>query len=216
MKKFIFVSLLVILMIIAVPKVWASTKQVGVKSEGEAQVQNQIQTESQTSVDENDGYQLTVQNETQTENQAEENQVQVSPAYQPQLVVEKATEVNSLLGTSSGYGRDLQQELANYQGRQSLIQSSYEKLESRVGWQRRVLGPDYRVLKKLNDLGEEIQLQIRTLKNYQEQVSNQAEQTSLRELIRALEVENTSLQQRVEQEEARPGVFGWLLKLLVI
>ena len=208
MKKFIAVLLLTLLIVLTAPTILVNAKQLGQEEDG-----GQAQTQTQTTTGESEVSPAQNQHETQTENQGEEQQVKAQPDYQPEITLERMAEIGSQLGTSSAHGKQLHDELDRHEDRQLLVQKSLEELDERGGWIRKLLGPNYRALGKINNVIEQNSMQIRSLQSYETQVSNQADLSSLRELIGGLGAENVSLQQRVKMEEGRPGMLGWLFRL---
>ena len=182
------------------------------------------QQQVQPSVTEN---QVQNQNQVKTQNQGEEQQIQTQTQEQESLGEEQgvgsqnmgvvAKQVQQLLQirTTGGIGEQVRQVAQEQNQAQTQIREQLNKLESRGGILKSLLGPDYSAIKNLKLQLEQNQLRIQQLEQLQNQLSNQGDMTTIQETIQALIQENTSLQDRIAVEEQTKGLFGWLVKLFV-
>ncbi|MCJ7827768.1 hypothetical protein MUP65_01310 [Patescibacteria group bacterium] len=180
-------------------------------------VQSENQEEPITTQDEGQSGLITVQSENQvkTINQGEDEQLQVSSNYSLQLMTQKIAQVKAQFGTQSGYGEKVLGEIEILESRQQRVQQALEDIDARQGLLRNILGPKYKQLNLLTEAIGEGWFQIRILEGLQTQVANQAEDSAIQELISALKEQNTALEEKILEEEAHPGWFGWLGALFV-
>lgn len=147
------------------------------------------------------------QNQIQTQNQGESTQLQVATQHMEQLM-----EMEGLGEEVGNRVRTIAQEQVQTQ---TQIQTQLNKLESRSGLRKRLFGPDYGAIKNLRQQMEENRLRIQQLTQLMNQVTNQADETQLKEAIQALVEQNTSLEEQIQAEEQVGSIFGWLIKLFV-
>jgi len=182
-----------------------------------------------------DPVQVQNQNQIQTQNQGEESQIQVAnqeeegqKTGQPKeaasrsgmarermsVVAEKVEELLTSETRFGGIGEQVRVVAREQNQAQEQIEGQLDQIESRRGWLKRLLGPDFKAVKNLRQQIEKNQLRIRQLEQLQNQVANQADQTTIQEMIQALQDQNIALQERVQAEEEITSLFGWLSKLL--
>ncbi|MFH1535597.1 MAG: hypothetical protein ABIC96_00795 [Patescibacteria group bacterium] len=216
MKKiaFLFVS---VLFLVFTPA-FAAKNEAGTQNAGTGQQQGQPSVT---------GNQVQNQNQVKTQNQGEEQQIQTQTQEQESLGEEQgvgsqnmgvvAKQVQQLLQirTTGGIGEQVRQVAQEQNQAQTQIREQLNKLESRGGILKSLLGPDYSAIKNLKLQLEQNQLRIQQLEQLQNQLSNQGDMTTIQETIQALIQENTSLQDRIAVEEQTKGLFGWLVKLFV-
>jgi len=230
MKKFLFIFPTFLLL--AIPVSAASNNintQASVGSQqGAAQVQ-QLHVASPSST----GSGVQNQNQVSTQNQGEDIQLQVSTQEQEnlgdgeglqtrsQVVLQNmsvvAQKVQELLQirTNNGIGEQVKQIAQNQDQAQTQIREQIDKIDSRNGILKSLLGPDYGAIKNLKQQLEQNQLRIEQLTQLEEQLSNYGDQTTIKEVIQLLTEQNTSLQELINAEEQIKSLFGWLIRLFI-
>lgn len=176
------------------------------------QVQNQNQTSTQnqgedqqiqTKTQEQESLQATSsasQNKNQT---AQQNMEQVQTRFQALLQVQ----------TTGSLGDQIKAQARAQIQIQEQIREQLEKVEARKGVIKFLIGPHYPGLEDLREQLEQNQLRIAQLQRLQDQVQNQGDKTAIQEAILALVQENTSLQEKIDDQEGSVSLLGWLFKL---
>jgi len=206
-----------------------------VQSQVQTQVQTQLMTISPT------GKQVQNQNQVQTQNQGEDQSLQVTTQEQENIdmqngnvqqtsggqsrsisgqslldsveSVTKNTEDILNVSMAKGSPGEKIQEIAKIQATvQTEITTEVQKLDSRKGFMKTLIGPDYKVLKTMTQQMEQNQLRIAELEQLQNQLINQGDITMVEETIQALVDQNTALQEKIVSEEKTGSMFGWLFK----
>lgn len=90
------------------------------------------------------------------------------------------------------------------------INQSLDKAEKRSGFAKFFVGPNYKELSNARQQMEQNQLKIQELNQIAAQVSNQADQTELKNQIQTLEEQNTSLKEQLQKDTTGFSLFGWL------
>jgi len=179
------------------------------------------------------GNQIGNKNRVNTQNQGEDTDLQINTQEQENLgegqevgsqnrnqnailhMSEVAKYVEQLLQirTTGGIGDQVRLFAREQNQAQTQTQEQIDRLESRKGIARSLLGPDYNAIKSLNELFEQNRIRILRLEALQNQLSNQEDITAVQETIQALIQQNTALQEVINSEEQTRSLFGWLFKL---
>jgi hypothetical protein len=176
------------------------------------------------------------QSEIQTQNQGEIQQMQIETQEREEAQIEQpigptkkapsekareqmsvvAQEVEQLLVSPErmgGIGEQVR-EVARVQNQaQEQIQLHLIKIETRSGFLKRIIGPDYKAVRNLEQIMAQNQERIRSLEQLQTQVANRADQTQIQETVQAMVEQNNALQERLEAESQIRSLFGWLFRL---
>jgi hypothetical protein len=169
--------------------------QVNTQNQGE---DTQLQATTQEQENSGDGEGL------QTRNQA---------AIQNMSIVAQKVQEMLQIRTTGGIGEQVRQIAQEQNQAQTQIQDQLNKIDTRKGVLKSLLGPDYGALGNLEKQLEQNQLRVQQLEQLQNQLSNQVDITAVKEAIQALIQENTSLQELINNEEQTRSLFGWLFKL---
>ena len=94
------------------------------------------------------------------------------------------------------------------------INQSLDKAESRTGFAKFFIGPNYKQLKTVKQEMEQNRLRIQQLNQIMSQITNASDQTELSNQIQILEAQNTSLEEQLNQDTKGFFLFGWLSKLI--
>ena len=97
---------------------------------------------------------------------------------------------------------------------QDRVNQSLDKAESRSGFTKFFIGPNYKQLKAAKQEIEQNQLRIRELNQIMSQITNTSDRTELENQIRILESQNTALSEQLNQDVKGFSLFGWLSKLI--
>jgi hypothetical protein len=177
-----------------------------------------------------DGNQMAVQNKTMTQNAGEETNLQIQTQDQQMLmdgsgdgsmgvnakmggVSQSVQNLLRMEGVAGGIGAKVS-EIAQAQNMaQEKLASSLEMLQSRSGFMRSLLGPNYQALSDLKQQHEENQLRIQALQEVMTQTDNEGDLSELQLAVQTFVEQNTALQEQINAEEAHPGLFGWFFRL---
>lgn len=128
-------------------------------------------------------------------------------------VAQKVEEILNSGELNGGIGEEVR-EVARLQNQaQEEIEKQIERLDSRPGWLKTVIGPDFRAIKNVRKEINQNQVRIRQFEELENRLANQSEASQVREMIEVLVQENTSLQEKLSSEESRPGFLGWFFRL---
>jgi vacuolar-type H+-ATPase subunit I/STV1 len=94
------------------------------------------------------------------------------------------------------------------------INQSLDKAESRSGFAKFFVGPNYRQLKTVRQEMEQNRLRIQQLNQIMSQIANTSDQTELANQIKIMETQNTRLEEQLNQDTKGFALFGWLSKLM--
>jgi len=211
----------------------------GVTQQVQSQVQTQVQTQFTTISP--TGKQVQNQNQVQTQNQGEDQSLQIATQEQENSDMQngnaqqtsggqsKSMSGQSLLDSVGNVTKNTEdilsismakgspgekiQEIAKTQViAQAEIVADVQKLDSRKGFIKTLIGPDHKAIKTLTQQMEQNQLRIAELEQLQNQLINQGDITMVQETIQALVDQNTALQKKIALEEETGSMFGWLFK----
>lgn len=215
-----------------------TSQQAAVSNQGmtqQIQSQTQTQVQTQTMTGSPTGMQVQNQNQIQTQNQGENQSLQVTTqeslsiqkgnnqsASGSQSVlksIEDATKnTEDILNVSmvkGSPGEKIQEIVKSQAVAQTEIATETQKLDSRKGFIKTIIGPDFKAIKILTQQMEQNQLRITELDQLKNQLVNQSDIVMVQEIIQALIDQNTALQNKVISEEKTGSMFGWLLKFFV-
>jgi len=170
-----------------------------------------------------------VQNQVKTQNAGEESQLKVNTQESlqgnedsqsrsetaRQNMSNVAQKVEELLNNDRTQGIGQQVRIIVQQQKQAQVGITAElnKLESRQGLMKKLIGADQKTIKNLKQQIEQNQLRIQDLQQLQNQAANKTEETQIQELVQALLAQNTALENQIRAEEQTGSIFGWLFKL---
>ena len=163
------------------------------------------------------------QNEVQTKNQGEEQQLNVKTQEKEQLnktvdenftkVSDQVHELINTVGAKGGIGQQVKEIAQNQVKNQESIKSELAQLQLRKSFVKFFLGSDKKTLQNINEELEQSKLLIKQLEELKTQTKNSADLTQLQETIDLITYQNTSLQEKIDQEGKVNGMFGWFAKL---
>ncbi len=165
------------------------------------QTENEEDSEDETNQDQVREQTKVVNSRSQT---AREHMSVVSQTVEELLTADEVT---------GGIGQQVREIAQQQKQSQEETEAELEEIDSRPGWLTRLVGPDYKALKNINQQIEKNQLRIKQLEQLMTQAQNQADEIQLQETIEVLNQQNTTLQERVRVEEEARDLFGWLARL---
>jgi len=172
------------------------------------------------------------QNQVQLENKSGESQLEVATQEQEgqgetkpnnrsetarENMSDVAARVEELLTVregGGGIGEQVRMIAQEQKMAQEQIREETNRLESRKGLLKKIVGPDYKAIKTMEGLMEQNRLRIQNLEQIAGQLQNQADLETVQAAIAALQEQNSSLQEQVTAEENSGSLLGWLMKLL--
>ncbi|RJR25776.1 hypothetical protein C4578_00890 [Candidatus Microgenomates bacterium] len=129
------------------------------------------------------------------------------------IVSQKVQEILASGTPKGGIGEEVSEIARSQNQAQEEIREHIGKLDTRPGWLRSVIGPDFKAIRNIRQEVEQNQVRITKLEELKSKLVNQTEISTVEEMVKALVQENTSLQERISFEEDNPGIFGWLFRL---
>jgi len=175
------------------------------------------------------------QNQVKTQNAGEESQLMVSTAekeeagdstisatMRSEMAQEKMSEVakgvEDILNAKTlkgGIGDQVKQLAQEQKESQDQVRDQINKIDSRGGFVKALIGTDYKALKELESQLAQNVLRIEQLVEFKNQLTNTGDIAMVQETINALIEQNVSLQDKISAENRLGSVFGWFVKLFV-
>jgi len=175
------------------------------------------------------------QNQVKTQNAGENSQLMVNTAEQEsagestisammrsEVAVERMSEVSKnvaiLLQDKSltgGIGQQVKVIAQEQKDSTEKTQNQIKNIDSRGGFLKALIGPDYKSLKNLEMQVEQNQLRIQALTELKNQLVNTGDIALVSETINSLIEQNVSLQDIISAENRLGSVFGWFIKLFI-
>lgn len=101
---------------------------------------------------------------------------------------------------------------AQNQSQQELTEQ-VEKMQNRSNFMKNLFGPDYKAIKSIESLMEQNRERVQALQNLSQQTQNESEQQNIQLAVKAIEEQNTELQEQIKLEKQIKSLFGWLFEL---
>jgi len=177
--------------------------QDGSESGSQAQNQNQVQNqgaESQIQSNENQG---SMNQNSAGNSNAVQRKSQVANAVQQMLQVAER---------NSGIGEQVRTIAQTQTQNQEKIEVNLEKIQSRSGFAKFFIGPNYGEINNAKKTLEKNREQIKQLNEIKNQLSNQGDQQILTEQIQTLEQANTQIDSSLEESQKGFSLLGWMFK----
>ncbi|MCK9378789.1 MAG: hypothetical protein M0P97_01430 [Candidatus Moranbacteria bacterium] len=184
----------------------------GDQDRARTQTQDRIQTQDQEQIQQQDKTQDRTQSKTQDKVQ---NKTQTSSAKQVKSQV--ASAVQTMLNIAEGdskIGQQIKTIAQNQTKNQEKIQKNIENIQSRSGFAKMLIGPNYGEIKDAKTTLEQNKLQIKELNQIRTQLSNESDQQMLTEQIKVLEESNQEIEAILDQSQSGFSFFGWFNNLV--
>lgn len=169
----------------------------GEESQIRTQDQNEIQTGSEK--DSVNG------NEKTTGSQAGQKKSQVASAVQEML---------KIADRNGGIGQQVRIIAQNQNQNQENLGKNVENIQSRGGFMKLLVGPDYGQIKDSQKILEQNKEQIRQLNQIKTKLSNEEDEQQLQQQIMILEQANQEIASELEKTQTGFSLFGWLNKIV--
>lgn len=164
------------------------------------------------------------QNEVQTQNQGEDSQLSVKTQESEQLsqnvnesiekVSDQVRELIDTVGAKGGIGQEVKEIAQSQDKLQQEIKETVGKLNSRSALAKFFMGSDKNMVQTMTQQMEQNRLMIQQLEELKLQTKNTGDLQQLQETIDLMTYQNTSLQEKINNESQVKGMFGWLVSLL--
>ncbi len=189
------------------------------------QAETQTQTQTQQKLQDGTGTGSQVQNQNQVKNQGETNQIQTNEqegtksqnsAVAEQRRSQVANAVQQMLQVAERNGRIGQQVkvIAQTQTQtQAKLEASLHKIQSRSGFVKFFIGPNYGEINNAQKLLEQNREQIKQLSQIKTQLSNPDDVQVLTQQIQVLEQVNLQIENSLQNAQKGFSLFGWLFRL---
>lgn len=113
-----------------------------------------------------------------------------------------------------GIGQQVRVIAQNQSQNQVKLEQNVEKIQSRGGFAKFFVGPNYGEIKDAQKSLEQNKEQIKQLNQIRTQLSNQGDQQQFTEQIRILEQSNQEIEALLADAQKGFSLFGWLNKLI--
>lgn len=169
------------------------------------------------------GNQIKNTNEVQTQNQGQDSQLSVNTQESEQLnqtidtnltkVSDQVHELIETVGAKGGIGQQVKEIAQNQTKLQDEIKNDISQLNSRKALSKFFIGSDKKLIKSMEQKMEQNRLLIQQLEELKLQTKNAGDLQQLQETIDLMINQNTSLGEKIGQENKINGIFGWLINL---
>ncbi len=169
------------------------------------------------------GNQVKNQNEVKTQNQGEDQQLNVQTQENEQLnqtvdasfskVSDQVHQLIDTVGAKGGIGPEVKEIAQNQTKLQDEIKTTVNQVNSRNNLAKFFIGSDKKLIKNMEQQMEQNRLMIQQLEELKLQTKNTGDLQQLQETIDLMTYQNTSLQEKINQEYKSKGIFGWLINL---
>lgn len=179
-----------------------TNEQNKVMNQGES---TQIQTQEQNTIQAQDGTVEKTNKGKSSSNPSEQRRSQVANAVQAMFQV---------ADQNGGIGQQVRTIAQNQNQNQVKLEQNVEKIQSRGGFAKFFVGPNYGEIKNAQKTLEQNREQIRQLNQIGTQLSNQGDQRQLTKQIRILEQVSQEIETLLTDAQSGFSLFGWLNKLI--
>ena len=169
------------------------------------------------------GNQVKNQNQIQTKNEGENQQLSVQTKESEQLnqdidqnlqkVSDQVHQLIDTVGAKGGIGQQVKDIAQNQIKLQDEIKTNVSQLASRSAMIKFFIGSDKKTLKNMEQQMEQNRLMIQQLEELKLQTTNADDLDQIQQTIDLLTYQNTSLQEKIGNENKINGLFGWLVNL---
>ena len=184
----------------------------------------QTQQQTQQKLQDGTGTGNQVQNQNQVKNQGEANQIQTSgqqgtqsgSAVAQQRRSQVANAVQEMLQVAErngGIGQQVKTIAQTQTQNQEKLEASLQKVQSRSGFAKFFVGPNYGEINNAKKILEQNREQIKQLNQIKTQLSNQGDQQTLTQQIQTLEQANLEIENSLGTAQKGFSLFGWMFKL---
>lgn len=168
-----------------------------------------------------EGSALENQSKTRMQNQGEDMMIRQETEMQEQFLggsdgmmknLDAVLMMNMVQGGPGEKVQNIVREQAEVQNR---IRLADDAMDSRQGFMKFLIGPDYSSLQEIKDYIAENQVRIAELEELKSQMADEGDMAMVESVIQALTDQNISLTEKVTAQEQTRSMFGWLMRLFV-
>lgn len=163
------------------------------------------------------------QNQVKTQNEGESQQLSVATKEKEQSnqtindsfqkVSDQVHLLINTVGAQSGIGQQVKDIAQNQAKVQDQIKLNLSQLASQSATSKFFLGSDKKAVKQMEQQMEQNRLLIQQLEELKTQTKNSGDLEQIQQTIDLMTYQNTSLQEKIDQENKINGLFGWLVNL---
>jgi hypothetical protein len=198
----------------------AKTSNTGAGTQTQQQTQQKLQDGTET------GNQ--VQNQNQVKNRGETNQIQTNEqsgtqngnesgsAVAEQRKSKVANAVQEMLQVAEkngGIGQQVKIIAQTQTQNQEKLETSLQKVQSRSGFAKFFVGPDYGEVNNAKKILEQNKEQIKQLSQVKNQLTNQGDAQNLTQQIQTLEQANLEIENSLGTAQKGFSLFGWMVRM---
>ena len=218
-----------LLFLLTITPVFAKNSDNSVQQTGQAntvtttQTRTQTQTQTETPTITPTGNQVKNQNQVKTQNEGEEQQLSIQTQETEQLnqslddnfqkVSDQVKELINTVGAKTGIGQQVKDIAQNQDKIKDQIKLNLSQLASRSAVSKFFIGSDKKVVRQMEQQIEQNHLLIKQLEELKIQTTNSGTINQIQQTIDLMTYQNTSLQEKINQENKSNGLFGWLVNL---
>lgn len=185
-------------------------------------------TQTQQQTQDGSGADNQVQNQNQIKNQGETNQIQnneqegmrnqnksglATSQQRRSRVASAVQEMLQVADRNGGIGQQVRIIAQNQTQNQEKLETSLQKVQSRSGFAKFFIGPNYGEINNAKKILKQNREQIKQLNQVKSQFADQGDQQILTEQIQLLEQSNLEIENSLNVSEKGFSLFGWLFKL---
>lgn len=166
---------------------------------------------------------VTTGEQIETQNQGEDSRLSIQTQESEQLnqkvddsftqVSDQVKQLIETVGAKDGIGQEVKDIAQSQTKLQDEIKSDYFQLNSRGTVTKFFVGSDKKLIQSMEQKMEQNRLMIQQLEELKLKTTNSGELQQLQETIDLMTYQNTSLQDKINQENKSKGIFGWLVNL---
>jgi hypothetical protein len=169
-----------------------------------------------------------VEQQTQTANQGETNQIQTNEQSGTQngsksgsavaeqrksKVANAVQEMLQVADRNGGIGQQVKTIAQSQTQNQEKLEISLQKVQSRSGFAKFFVGPNYREINNSKKILEQNKEQINQLNQVKNQLDNQGDAQNLTQQIQTLEQANLEIENSLEIAQKGFSLFGWMFRM---
>ena len=189
-----------------------TANQAGTGTQTQQQAQQQLQDET--------GAGNQVQNQNQVKNQGEENQVQNREQEATQVteqrrsqVADAVQEMLQVAERNGGIGQQVKTIAQTQTQNQEKLEASLQKVQSRSGFAKFFVGPNYGEINNAKKILEQNKEQIKQLSQVKNQLANQGDAQNLTQQIQTLEQASLQIENSLGTAQKGFSLFGWMFRM---
>ena len=199
-----------------------------VQSGTASQTGTQTQQQTQQKLQDGTGTGNQVQNQNQIKNQGETNQIQTNEQSGTQngnksgsavaeqrrsKVANAVQEMLQMADRNGGIGQQVKTIAQTQTQNQEKLEASLQKVQSRSGFAKFFVGPNYGEINNAKKILAQNKEQIKQLNQVKNQLANQGDAQNLTQQIQTLEQANLEIENSLGTEQKGFSLFGWMFRM---